>query len=531
MAGLKNLVCLLLLGLSHQLWAQDYLSTYTFDDRLDDQVSIDSFWQNIENQNTQTLEEALELLPNKFFENYVLMYRSRSLQESSFLFPRAIVFGQTARFILSFNGHPKQRGYDNLEIVQFREDTHSWEFREITFYQDRSPHLSEANPRKCLECHQSPRRQNVDPRPNWEPYNFWPGAYASLDSEIRPLLYERYQAYLSGQRQRLPRPMERFLPQDLFLAEEQGQEQSQLERFESLVKEGHPRYQHLGPFNVRSPLNLTKATTTYNMRRLARLAREELGEELFSVYKYALLGLGDAQGMVNSRRLPFACGQLYLPDTIKQTHIEQALQTRHYEPNLYIKPERAMRWKVDLAAGLDILLAPLGIDTTDWSMDFRTQGRFSFRNRYTSPHHSPTHWRDAMEIVYDADPALQLNCQQLSEHSEQALAEYYRQRDSTEILNGRPMQSSSPSQPLIRRCISCHVEYMDGGQAPYIPFDNFDGLKPLLNQGQYARGTLFDEILYRTSDHAPLEEQMPPSGQVPNQARDQFIQSLMELMD
>ncbi|MBY0384495.1 hypothetical protein K2X05_04985, partial [bacterium] len=82
------------------------------------------------------------LVPQEFFQNYVLMYRSRSLQDASYLMPRAIVFGRSAKFIMAFNGHEKQKGYNNLEIIQYREKTQRWEFREITFSQYKPPVFS-----------------------------------------------------------------------------------------------------------------------------------------------------------------------------------------------------------------------------------------------------------------------------------------------------------------------------------------------------------------------------------------------------
>jgi hypothetical protein len=48
----------------------------------------------------------------------MLMRRSASIQDASDAHPRAIVFGDDARFIFTFNGEPSQRGYDAVEILQ-----------------------------------------------------------------------------------------------------------------------------------------------------------------------------------------------------------------------------------------------------------------------------------------------------------------------------------------------------------------------------------------------------------------------------
>lgn len=501
-------------------------SGYGVDTSYDDGISYETFQKKIQDSKAQTLEHALELVPSAFFQNYVLMYRSRSLQDASYLMPRAIVFGRSSKFIMAFNGHEKQKGYNNLEIIQYREKTQRWEFREVTFFADKPPLFSEANPAKCLECHQSPQRSNVDPRPNWEPYNFWPGTYASVDEEIRPKLKPDYEGFLSGDKSSLSAPLTKFIEQDFVLVDEQSLELENLNRFQQQIKPSHPRYKFLGRFSLRNPLALTKALVILNMNRVARLAKEELGD-LFPVYKYALLGLGDYADMTSSARLKFRCADVYMPQDVLQKHLARTLAQKSLPEKEYLRPQGSTSWKYGFAAGLDTIFLPLGINTNDWSMDFRTDGRFAAQDRFTSPHDSRSHFRVAMENVYPQDEAIHMDCKQLKAASEVALSEF----NSTGDLERR-LQSPVVVQnqkPLIQRCISCHVNYEDGGQAPAIPFDNLTKLKPLLHQGKYRRGTLFDEILFRTGDHAPLRDQMPPAGLVDRKLRDQFIESLRAL--
>ncbi len=507
------------------------VSAYTSDVKYDDGINYESLVENIKVNGAQTLEQVLDLAPQEFFLNYVLMYRSRSLQDANPRFPRAIVFGRSAKFIMAFNGHEKQKGYNNLEIVQFREKTFRWEFREITFENGQAPRFSEANPKKCLECHQSPSRTNVDPRPNWEPYNFWPGAYASVDDKIEPVLKVDYERYTSGQIPSLHGTLAKFLPQDLFLLDEQAQEQDNLEKFETRIKPTHDRYKHLGAFNSRSPLSLTKSTVILNMRRVLRIARDELGE-LFNIYKYSLLGIGDSVSPSNSIMLKFACGDLYMPESVQQKHVQSALQFKDIPPAKYRRPAKRHGWQHGVAAGLDILLRPLGLVTDDLSMDFHTDGRFSADDRFTSPHSASTHLRDAAFLVFEGDPAVQMDCAQLKEAAEKSLVEFEASGGLDRILS-RTQQAihAPPTRQLVSRCISCHVNFEDGAVAPWIPFDNFNRLKPLLTENKYPRGTLFKEILFRTGDHAPLREQMPPAGQVDRRLRDEFISSIEALLN
>lgn len=502
---------------------------YTSNVNHDDGISYDGLVEKMQASGAQTLEQTLDLVPQEFYQNYVLVYRSRSLQDSSPLFPRAIVFGRSSKFIMAFNGHKKQKGYNNLEIIQFREKEFRWEFREITFNDGKAPSFSEANPKKCLECHQSPKRLTVDPRPNWEPYNFWPGVYASVDSKIDPVLKDEYEQYISGKKTTVINSvLMRFEPQDRILVEEQALEKTNLEKFFSKIHPTHERYKRLGIYDLRAPLSFTKSTVILNMRRVARIVREELGD-LFSVYKYALMGLGDAESLNSSKWLKYACHNLYMPETVREKHLEYTLKKRKIAESQYKKSEKAIYFDHGVAAGFDITLMPLGILTDDLSMDFKTEGRFSFRDRFSSPHDSATHFREAMMIVYADDPAVEMDCKQLREASEKALSDFEHSGGLDRALLKTDVVVT-PVRPLVNRCISCHVNYEDGGQAPHIPFDDFQKLKPLLSQDKYLRGTLLDEIVYRTGDHATLKDQMPPAGLVEREQREIFIQELKSLL-
>lgn len=99
------------------------------------------------------------------------------------------------------------------------------------------------------------------------------------------------------------------------------------------------------------------------------------------------------------------------------------------------------------------------------------------------------------------------------------------------MSNTQAISLSTPQRPLIQRCISCHVNEVYSEQAPFIPFDDLNRLKPLLNEQKYSRGTLYQEILYRISDHAPLKDQMPPSGGADRAQRDALIEQLSNLKE
>jgi hypothetical protein len=72
-------------------------------------------------RNIRSIDALLPLLPEELRTQFVLVYKSRSLQEGSLESPRAILYGKTGKLVITFNGDPRQKGYGSLEVMQFRE--------------------------------------------------------------------------------------------------------------------------------------------------------------------------------------------------------------------------------------------------------------------------------------------------------------------------------------------------------------------------------------------------------------------------
>jgi len=129
------------------------------------------------------IKTLLSILPESYRSHYTLMYDSRSTQDASPRHPRVILYGEDAKLIMGFNGHPSQAGFDKLELIQFRDKENDFEFREITFptrsNKKTRVEFSLKNPNSCRNCHRK------DLHPNWEEYSFWKGAYGSNDDNIR----------------------------------------------------------------------------------------------------------------------------------------------------------------------------------------------------------------------------------------------------------------------------------------------------------------------------------------------------------
>jgi hypothetical protein len=143
--------------------------TFTFEDLM----------KLINTKHITSIDNLIPELPEALRHSYTLMRKTGSLQDASREAPRAILFGKDAKLILTFNGEPAQLGYDELEVIQFRDQTKEFEFRDINFAGGRLV-VSKPNPIDCVSCH-SGLNTNLGLRPNWMPYNQWFGAFGEHD--------------------------------------------------------------------------------------------------------------------------------------------------------------------------------------------------------------------------------------------------------------------------------------------------------------------------------------------------------------
>ncbi|MDJ0956115.1 MAG: hypothetical protein QNI91_04630 [Arenicellales bacterium] len=143
----------------------------------------------IRDKELTTIDTVIENLPKEYLQNFTLAFGSRSLHGSSYENPRVILFGNTAKFIIAFNGDPTHSEYHSLEAMQFREESKVFELRSISF--ENGVRFSGKNPSVCQNCH------GINPRPIWSSYEYsdiedrehWPGFYGSTHDA--PVLNER----------------------------------------------------------------------------------------------------------------------------------------------------------------------------------------------------------------------------------------------------------------------------------------------------------------------------------------------------
>lgn len=147
--------------------------------------------QNVLSKDPASVEEFLIHLPEKYKERYSLQKQGRGLQDASLKYPRAIIFGKTAKTIMTFNGHPSQKKFNEIEIMTYDDLLKKYEFRVVSFQNSKAT-LSEKNPSVCMKCH-------LDARPLWDDYPNWKGMYGEendrmTDEELANLRSEEYKS-------------------------------------------------------------------------------------------------------------------------------------------------------------------------------------------------------------------------------------------------------------------------------------------------------------------------------------------------
>lgn len=545
MLDMRNFILLILSLISHASLAAEYalpvdgtMLSYGYqpNSKLNLEKLMDVFKQAQAKSVPQALA-AMKAAAPEYFEHSILMYRSQSLQEASFQAPRVFLSDRSAELIVTFNGNPKHRGYQKLEVMQFRAETLKFEFREIDFTNGEM-RLSEANPKTCLQCHQSASRVGVDPRPNWEPYNVWPGAYGSQSGSIGAIS-DYHQAKLK--------------PEDQVMANEQRQEEIQLPIFWHQTRPRHDRYRHLEFKNLSSSgqpmgdnslfdnmahetVSFTERLSNLSLRRMIRLTKQDQ-PLAFERVKYNLTSL-------------MKCQKIQVPEDIRRGLLARVnaqgvfnIATEKTKPPMYAFGDGSQEggsgpyqmidppphWNHTFSEELVLLFEAQGVSTLDWSTDFGTRGRLAFIERFGRP----SNMQVTSFLFKVQEPKIsQFTCDQLQELAV-IEAQGFRQwleSQSEEAL--RPARTSADPQKLLARCTNCHqASAAPSSDAPWIAFDDPALLSEQLLSSRASSGRiLLDEIVYRLGDHAVLADQMPPSLRRPEpEERQGLIEYLRNL--
>ena len=172
MTWLKPLIYLALFVSFEVVWA----GNPAFNRRpLLDVATIEG-WINDPVETPKSVGDLLLRFPALYRSHFVLMHDSLSLHQATPTHPRIIFFGPDARLLTAVSTFPEDPRRDIIELIQFEPQTAKYSFHEVSFI-GKSPQIVHEPP-KCKSCH------GVDGRPNWEPYDMWPGSYGSVHDTI-----------------------------------------------------------------------------------------------------------------------------------------------------------------------------------------------------------------------------------------------------------------------------------------------------------------------------------------------------------
>ncbi|NBX91871.1 MAG: hypothetical protein EB078_05555 [Proteobacteria bacterium] len=170
-------------------------------------------WINTDSSlSSPTVESIIAKLPEAYRRYFVLQYDSHSNHLSDRAHPRIIFFGPDAKLLFAASGLPSDPHYETIEMIEYEERKAEFSFYSIHFNETAKPKV-EVNPQDCIRCHSS------DPKPNWEAYSLWPGAYGSLHDRILPKTteYNDFEAFLKTYKNH---PRYRFLPSPFHMTTE-----------------------------------------------------------------------------------------------------------------------------------------------------------------------------------------------------------------------------------------------------------------------------------------------------------------------
>ena len=473
----------------------------------------------LQREHIDSVERLLAALPAAQRTHYALMFESRSLQSASFDNPRVILFGPDARFIVTFNGNPAQRGFNTVETMEFDDQTKQFRLRELLFAvpsaEPGTVVVSEPNPRRCARCHGTPAQ------PVWDTLPLWPGAYG-----------ERYRASLSaGESAGLSRFLAtqstharyRYLLGARRFADPKTFRASALSDYSGLAAE---------PPNAELAGSLSRLQSQAIARRLAQ-------QPAFSTYRYALLGVADN-----------ACGQLagFYPAALWRS---QRAAFERFAGDTAAANVRQARFKAARARGGGAPLGSdgvsvdnawlavrfvaetaLGLPTRAWTLALE-RGSYDFSQpplggrplRESLFAEMAAHDSTVRDLLLAASAqGDERYCSYLQRRSIAALSP---SRNEPEVAAAEPAPTargadavagsvaSTPATPLdrpsaLQLCVSCH----ESGVAPPVPFSDPVQLTQQLRTRSAAHGTLLDEILFRLSptagpQHMPLGLNLP----------------------
>ncbi len=475
--------------------------------------------------------------------NFVLVYRSQSAQEGSFRNPRALLYTKSANFVLTFNGHPSQRGYSNLEMLEFNAATSRFVLRDLKLSSDalgnKTVTFSEKNPQNCVKCHQAVTRVGVDPKPNWEPHQHWFGVYGSLDglAGYANWFYKRNNDQSLEEIVNLQRATEldnlnqnsKSVAEHNKIDKELTVEAQEYAAFWDAFanKTLAERYLVLRPREsvlLKFPEPLTayfsRAISERNYERVIRII-SEIPEFKYNkeFLRYCLqsvnFGGADKQG-------------LFVDST------DQVTWNNQYTKSRFRKTPTAAVPRDNDGTCIEWVFEAMGYNTSDWSVDFFSGARFSKSSRFGGPDYPKTDFLKVFsekypkpQTVYTEEGTLLFDSHDSPLLKSQKAFSYYQSKshlfreDEKQRLEGRDyilLASGEKAPEAYGHCIRCHAQPQLLG-APAIPFQNLSELNALGPEN-------LEKIKNRLSANVSDALKMPPDAVMSQNEKDQIVKFL-----
>ena len=462
----------------------------------------------------RTPEELVAYLIKKsprLKSNFVLMHNSESQQLSSLEHPRTILFEGGMAY--GFSEHPDQR-VPRVEILEVDPATYRVDLHEILFEPGRGPKF-ERSPKACATCHGSPAK------PLWNPYDFWPNAFASAIGEVST--EEERDSYKRLHAQAPKSPILR----QLALTKEISRETEHVTAFT----------QYVNGINVGRWVaeNLTGPEIDAYFHPLAAVlgactSKQGYPEEIFDDRLLAHFRKDELRSM--PIQITAVASDLRAGRNAFKSHLDAILERIFPNPRYVNKVYHPrMEHEVGLFSQAYWIFDLAGIDATNLSPSLIGNDTL-----ISSPSNAPI---DFLTSIYERRPDLfakitwepmdiyggnkswiKVDCAQLKKLS---LAQA---RTPSPRRHWRGFEELKHTRPVLSRCAKCHVERTADGalRGPAIPFDRPLELARLIRD---PSARLAERIMERVRDLGGAS-QMPPG---PRGLSREEIESLEEFLE
>jgi hypothetical protein len=433
----------------------------------------------MQSENILTIDDFIKKLPADLLSEYTLMHTSQSLHEASFQNPRAILFGDKAQWIVSFNGNTSQNAGRMIEMMIYDAKTKKYAFHEIEFSE--TDVKVKENPSKCLSCH------GKEPRPIWDHYNRWPGAYGDNDDRFNEAEFAELQTFIAS-------------------------------------ASGHPRYQHLK--NLAAGYKPTFPGVRQGMTE--RSLKDHNRAFTLKLYHQHISDLADSMradpkfAVVKPLALYFLT-KCYVDPSVRMYGDGSILSDEGPVNNIMTLLSKGQTAKLNSPFlpefSLDYIFSRLGFNTNDWYFNTRTLVTYNVLRDGSDRAHET--WTNHL-LIGDVDYSSQYKksavdfqsitltfaevidktktCAQLEHDAQAAVTLMASSPHEVPVPNpAGGMQESRVCRGFMNRdcqtvyktlppmCLKCHTQESQDYSRIYIPFQNFPSLAQIGNTAILTR--------------------------------------------